>query len=120
VVPACFECNNQYSQIDQEIRDAIGIMNDKNKDQNEMTRKSVKSIMRRSNWVDRLFFSEDGKVIAVDFSYDEFKKLHIKNFKGAFYHKYGRPLPENFVVEVIAEGDEGNQKLVGAGKVFFD
>jgi hypothetical protein len=120
VVPACFECNNQYSLIDQEIRDAVGIMNDKNQEQNEMTRKSVKSIMRRSNWVDRLMFSDDGRVMAVNFSYDEFKKLHIKNFKGLFYHKYGRPLPEDFEVEIIAEGDEDNQKLVGIGKIFFE
>lgn len=119
VVPACFECNNQYSQIDQEIRDAIGIMNNNNEEQIEFTRKSVKSIMRRKNWADRLFFSE-GKVLAVDFSYNDFKKLHIKNFKGVFYNKYQRALPKDFEVEIIAEGDEDDEKLMGIGKLFYD
>lgn len=119
VVPACFDCNNKYSQIDQEIRDAIGIMNNNDDNQIELTRKAVKSIMRRKNWADRLFFSE-GKVLAVDFSYNEFKKLHIKNFKGVFYNKYKRPLPKDFEVEIIAEGDEEDEKLMGIGKLFYD
>lgn len=119
VVPACFECNNQYSQIDQEIRDAIGIMNDNDDKQSELTRKSVKSIIRRKNWANRLFF-ENGKVKAVDFSYDDLKKLHIKNFKGIFYNKYGRPLPKDFEVEIIAEGDNEDEKLMGIGKLFYD
>jgi hypothetical protein len=119
VVPACFECNNQYSQIDQEIRDAIGVMNNHNDDQIELTRKSIKSIMRQKNWADRLHFS-DGKVLSVNFSYDDLKKLHIKNFKGVFYAKYKRPLPKDFEVEIIAEGDEENEKLMGIGKLFYD
>lgn len=119
VVPACFECNNQYSQIDQEIRDAIGIMNNNDDKQTELTRKSVKSIMRRKSWADRLFF-DGGKVMAVDFSYDDLKRLHIKNFKGIFFNKYGKPLPKDFEVEIIAEGDDENDKLMGIGKLFYD
>ena len=112
VVPACFECNNKYSKIDQEIRDAIGIMNDNNVQQNELTQKSVKSILRKSDWVDRLHFT-DGKVKAVSFSYGDLKDLHVKNFKGVFFQKYGYPLPDNFEIEIMADGDEENQKLMG-------
>jgi hypothetical protein len=118
-VPACFDCNNDFSKIDQEIRDAIGIMNDKNDLQNEMTRKSVKSIMRKSNWVNRVVSTDDGKAFEVSFSYDDFKKLHIKNFKGLFYHKYGFPLPKEYQVEIIAEGDEEHEKLQNIAKFLY-
>ena len=40
-VPACYSCNNLYSKVDQEIRDAIGIMNEDNMQQHELTRKST-------------------------------------------------------------------------------
>lgn len=119
VVPACHTCNNQYSKIDQEIRDAIGIMNEKNDMQEELTRKSVKSIMRRKNWMDRLHF-DNGKVSAVTFDYNEFKKLHIKNFKGIFYEKFGFPLPNEFEIEIIAEGDEEDQKLMGIAENLYN
>lgn len=117
-VPACHTCNNEYSKIDQEIRDAIGIQNDENEEQQELTRKSVKSIMRRANWLDRLHFS-NGKVIAVTFSYDDFQQLHIKNFKGIFHHKYGSPLPADFEIFTIAEGDEENANLMGIAKSLY-
>ena len=109
-VPACFECNNKYSKIDKEIRDAIGIMNNNDKNQVELTRKAVKSILNEKNWKDRIEIV-NGKVESVTFSYDTFKQLHIKNFKGLFYHKYGIPLTEEFQIEIIAEGDFENDKL---------
>ena len=59
VVPACFDCNNRYSKIDQEIRDAIGIMNEDNELQNEMTAKAVRSIMRNQNWQKGLRWKAD-------------------------------------------------------------
>lgn len=118
-VPACFDCNNRYSRIDQEIRDAIGIMNNDNDLQGELTQKSVRSIMRRKNWMDRVFF-HDGKVVAVSFDYSSFRELHIKNFKGLFFEKYGYPIPEDYGIEIIAEGDEEDQKLMGYAKHLFN
>lgn len=109
-VPACLNCNNQYSKIDEEIRDAIGIMNDDDSKQAELTRKAVESMMRNKDWSSRLDF-KDGRVESVSFSYDTFKRLHIKNFKGLFYDKYGFPLPEEYQIEIIAEGDFENTKL---------
>ncbi|WP_378187512.1 hypothetical protein ACE939_04100 [Aquimarina sp. W85] len=118
-VPACHTCNNQYSKIDQEVRDAIGIMNEDNEEQQELTRKSVKSIMRRRNWMDRVHFS-DGKVVAVSFDYNVFRELHIKNFKGVFYEKYGYPIPDKYGIEIIAEGDEEDQKLMGIAQHLYN
>lgn len=106
-VPACLPCNNSYSKIDQEIRDAIGILNDKNDLLNELTKKSVASIMRRKNWKDRVIIGENGTEIEVSFSYNEFKTLHIKNFKGLFYSKYGFPISPEYKIDIISEYEEG-------------
>lgn len=32
--------------------------------------------------------------------------MHVKHFKGLFCHKYGEPLPENYSIEIIADGDD--------------
>jgi hypothetical protein len=118
-VPSCFDCNNDFSKIDQEIRDAIGIMNENNDLQSEMTRKAVKSIMRRSNWINRVVSVDDGRAFEVSFSYDDFEKLHIKNFKGLFYAKYGFPIPNDYEIKIIAEGDEDNDKLQSIAKFLY-
>lgn len=56
VVPACFDCNNQYSQIDQEIRDAIGIMNNHNDDQIELTRNRLNQLcVKKIGLIDCIF-----------------------------------------------------------------
>ncbi|MEM0575521.1 hypothetical protein [Flavobacterium polysaccharolyticum] len=111
-VPACYECNvGLYSKIDQEIRDAVGILNESDDLKSELTAKAVRSIMRNSNWKDRVFFIDDGKSIDVSFSYNDMESLHIKNFKGLYYAKYGQPISEEFDIKVIAEGDENNKKL---------
>jgi len=118
-VPACHTCNNEYSKIDQEIRDAIGVINEDNEKQKEITRKAAKSITRNRNWTDRINF-RNGQVASVSFSYNKFKKLHIKNFKGLFYHKYGFPIPENYEIAIIAEGDEGDKKLMGIAQNWYN
>jgi len=111
-IPACYDCNiGLYSKIDHEIRDAIGILNEKDDLKNEMTEKAVRSIMRKSNWKERVFSIDGGTGLEVSFSYDDIEKLHIKNFKGLFYSKYGHTIPDNYEIRIIAEGDEENEKL---------
>ena len=113
VIPACFECNNQYSEIDQEIRDAIGILNNDNDLQKEVTRQAVKSIMRKNNWKKRVGFGNDVlENISVTFKYDTLRELHLKNFKDIFFYEYKYPLPNNYNLEIIAEGDETDPKFV--------
>ncbi|WES95741.1 hypothetical protein P2W68_12820 [Chryseobacterium arthrosphaerae] len=117
VVPACFDCNNQYSQIDQEIRDVIGILNNNNELQKEVTRQAVKSIMRKSNWVNRVGMGEELQNISVSFKYDDLRELHLKNFKGIFFYNYNFPLPQNFNLEIIAEGDDADERFVEIKKM---
>jgi hypothetical protein len=52
-VPACYDCNQLYSKIDQEIRDSLAVKSDSEEQKKIMTGKGVRSILRRSNWRDR-------------------------------------------------------------------
>lgn len=117
-VPACYSCNQFYSKVDQEIRDALAIKSDNLEQKRRMTEKGVRSILRRSNWRDRSYFNNEGKVIAVDFSYDDLKQIHIKNFKALFFRKYGFPVPDNFDIEIVSDGDD--DKKVDRAKVLYD
>lgn len=119
-VPACEGCNNRYSKVDQEIRDAIGIMNENNTKQLALTKKAVKSIFRNGNWANRVSDLDDPKKFSVSFDYYDLEKLHIKNFKGLFYHKYGRPIGNDFDFKTIAEGDENDQKLQNIKTQFME
>jgi hypothetical protein len=105
-VPACVICNNLYSKIDQEIRDALAVKNDDPQQRKDLTNKGVRSILRRANWTDRTHFNSNGQVIAVNFSYSDLRKIHIKNFKALFFRKYGFPVPGNFEIDIIADGDD--------------
>lgn len=116
-VPACRTCNNLYSKIDQEIRDAIAIKSDNIEERQALIGKGVRSIMRHSNWKDRTHIDISGNVIAVDFSYANLRELHIKNFKALFYRKYGFPVPGDFIIEIIADGDEN---LIGTAQFLHD
>ena len=118
-VPACYDCNiGLYSKIDQEIRDAIGIQNENDDWQNEMTDKAVGSSMRKCSWKEWGFSLDNGKSFEVSFSYNDIEKLHIKNFKGLFYSKYGEPISNEYEIKIIAEGDEENEKLQRVNKYF--
>jgi hypothetical protein len=104
-VPACFDCNNLYSKIDQELRDALAVKSEGPQQKQDLTGKGVRSILRRSNWKDRAYLNNEGQVIAVDFNYGELRQLHIKNFKALFFRKYGFPVPADFEIDIIADGD---------------
>ncbi len=116
-VPACFVCNNLYSKIDQEIRDALAIKSDDPQQKKDLTGKGVRSILRRSNWSHRTHFNNNGQVVAVDFNYGDLRQLHIKNFKALFFRKYGFPVPENFIIDIIADGDDDK---IETAQVFHD
>ncbi|WP_156039959.1 hypothetical protein [Aureispira sp. CCB-QB1] len=113
-VPACYPCNQKYSKIDNEIRDALGVINESDEKQKELSRKAAKSILQNiKGRTNRLHFDESGNIEAVEFNYNDFKTLAIKDFKGLFYKKYGFPLPKNWKVEIIADF-ENNSNLDAA------
>lgn len=118
-VKACQACNSRYSKIDNELRDAIGMMNENNPLQKDLTGKAVRSILRKKDWIERFDF-QNGSLPGVHFSYDDFKKLHIKNFKGTFYSIFGFPLPTDFEIGVVSEGDESSTEVMKFAQAFYN
>lgn len=118
-VSACLSCNNKYSKSDNVIRDVIGIINNNNIQQNELTRQAVKSLFRKNDWAERISVNQNQPPFLVSFDYDQIKDHHIKNFKGLFYHKFGYNLPKDFEVTSIGEGDENDYEQMKFREILF-
>jgi hypothetical protein len=109
-VPAHKTCNNMFSIIDQELRDAIGTLTENQTDRLELVSKSIKSILRGKDG-DKRISSENGELF-VEFDYNKLERLFIKNFKGVFFHEFGQPIPEDRkIVVTIGEGIGEEEKL---------
>lgn len=115
-VPGCYTCNHEYAKIDQELRDFIGIINNDNDSQLELTAKAVRNITRVKDFWKRLSLLDGG--LEVEFNLDSLAKIHKKHFKGLFYHKYRIPLSKEYEIRVIADGDEHDSKLVEYVNIF--
>lgn len=109
-VPACFNCNQKYSKIDQEIRDLIAVKSDNSDELKDLTGKGVRSIFRRKSWKERVHTDSNGNTKAVSFDYNQLCDLHVKNFKALFFKKYGFPLPNEYKISIGTEGDELDEK----------
>ena len=48
-VPACYDCNQEYSKIDDYLRDVIGFVNESDPQKAEMTRQAVKKVLANKN-----------------------------------------------------------------------
>ena len=121
-VPACFKCNNQYSKVDEEFRNWLGVMSNR-KENNTITDKSVYAFMRKNSNVSRLRYDLWGKVIGVEFKEQRILDFHRKNFKGLFYHQYAEPLPSDYNLIVnIDEDDKSDltQEVIGYLKKNFE
>lgn len=93
-VPGCKKCNAEYSAIDDEMRDAIGVMNEDNDLQDEITKKAIKNMAQKKTLIKNATKTEDDRLAFV-FNYEPFFRYNLKNFKGIFYHKIGCPFPES-------------------------
>lgn len=100
-VPSCRKCNDDFAKIESDLRDLIGVANDNNEKQQELTRKGVKSIFNKSNWKERLYTDEQGKVRGVEFDYSKLEINHIKNFKGIYYDEFKQIVPQNYRINVV-------------------
>jgi hypothetical protein len=115
-IPAHKVCNQYYSKIDQELRNAIGVMTNNQTDKRELVSKSLKSLFSKKDGIERLSF-ENG-TIAMSFNYGILRELHLKNFKGLFFHKYKIPLPERFTIEIVTVGDQEKFPLEQCDQLF--
>jgi hypothetical protein len=111
-VTACFTCNNKYSTIDNEIRDMIGITNDSLTDNAIITGKAVRGLFKQKAF-DRLNFNQLGQVESVTFKLKNALEIHTKNFKGIYFNEYNERIPEEYSINVIADGCENSQMTLG-------
>jgi len=111
-VPACFDCNNKFSNIDNEIRDMIGISNDSLKENQIISEKAVRGMFKQKAF-DKLNFNQHGQVESVTFKLKNALEIHTKNFKGVFFKEYGELVPDGYTIHVIADGCENNQMTLG-------
>ncbi len=121
-VPACFECNNSYSSTDEEFRNMIGVIA-KREANEQLTKKSVKSVLRKKDGYKRLVYESIERIDGVRFDEAHIENFHKKNFKGIFYHQYGKPLPYDFILFVsIDENDcsSATKGIISYLKGFFE
>lgn len=119
-VSACKECNGKYSPTDEEFRNMMGIISKKIED-NKITEKSVRSVLRKDKNLERLHFDSLGKVSGITFSQGTIEEFHVKNVKGLFMHEYGVILPEKYTVVVnIDENDwsDATRGILGFFELF--
>lgn len=96
-VPCCHPCNNEFSKIDSELRDAIAIAKDGSDGNQKFLEKGIKSVVRRKKLGQDYSFDTKAKTYAIDFDYSLFEQMFLKCHKGLFYHKFGVPVDEHFV-----------------------
>ena len=111
-VSACSECNGQYSPNDEEFRNMIGIIA-KKKENNKITEKSVRSILRKDRLGQRLTIDSFGKVSGVTFNEIPIENYHKKNFKGLFYHQYKRFLIDDYKLFVNIDENDWSDFTLG-------
>lgn len=115
-VDACSKCNGGFNPTDEEFRNMIGIIS-KNKENNKLTEKSVRSILRKDKQLTRLDYNGLNKVSGVSFSKGTIEDFHKKNFKGLFKYQYGKVLPDNY--ELWVNIDENDWSDITKGMLGF-
>jgi ribosomal small subunit protein bTHX len=100
-VPACRKCNEEFSVVEGDLRDLIGIANENDNLQEKITESAVRNILSKKEGKERLVQDKRGNVVGVEFDFNKLKPSHIKNFKGVYYKTYGKRFPDSFEVDVI-------------------
>lgn len=103
-VPGCYKCNHEYSLIDDEMRDLIGMMNEEDVLQEAITKKAISNIIQKKDLPDRLLPNRE-----MLFKYEPFIRYNEKNFKGVFYKLFGYPFPSDkygIHTIIVDNGDE--------------
>lgn len=110
-VPACYDCNQSYHDVDEEFRNFIGTIN-KRPAAIGLVKKTTRSIARSKSKTARVLYSVKAKQpIAVKFDMKEIQRYHAKNFKGVFYHNYGFHLTDDY--KIVVHCDETDKRPSG-------
>ena len=105
VVPACHNCNNTYSPLDEDFRNFIGTISNV-KENDVISRKAAESMVANTKERNRIYVDSLNQVIGVKFDASQIEKYHIKNFKGLFYYQYGYSLPQDYKFYVSFDNDD--------------
>ena len=110
-VPACYNCNQEYSKIDHTLRDLIGITNENDESLSPMTKSAIRNIfLSKKNGLERLEIDKDG-IPYIGFTIKDIIDIHKKHFKGLFYHKFKCPLPDDFDIQIVCDLDEDKTRI---------
>lgn len=111
-VPACSECNGKYSPTDKEFRNMIGVIA-RRKENQTIVEKATKSFLEKESNLQRLSVNRMGKVTGISFNQTPIEDFHKKNFKGLFYHQYGKCLPDNYKLFVNIDENDYSEFTLG-------
>lgn len=115
-VPACLRCNQEYSRIDDEIRDLIGITNESDIEKKELTAKTVRKIFgNKKDLSKRMSVGKEN--IYFNFNMSTIDKIHLKNFKGIYYIMTKKPLNKIYTLDVYSLGQD--EKKLELGEKFI-
>ncbi|WP_278022329.1 hypothetical protein [Flavobacterium ginsengisoli] len=115
-VPACLKCNQEYSRIDDEIRDLIGVTNESDDEKKELTAKTIRKIFgNKKDLNKRMSIGKDS--IYFNFNMTTIDKIHFKNFKGIYYTITKQPLNEIYSLDVYSLGQD--EKKLELGEKFI-
>lgn len=111
-VPACERCNGDYSKIDDELRDLVGIINENDSDKIELTKNAVKKIMSNKKTRSEKVMFENNSIF-VSFNAINLDSLHKKNFKGIYTKKTGTPLLDKYLIDIYSDGHDEKKLDLG-------
>jgi hypothetical protein len=104
VVPSCLDCNNGSSIIDEEFRNLIGVASNYSY-LNSISSNAAESMIKNGQF-NRILVDEFGNIKGVRFNKELINKNHIKVFKGLFFHKYKKPISNEY--QIISTIDPTN------------
>lgn len=111
-VPACEKCNGDYSKIDDELRDVIGIINENDSTKIGLTKNAVKKIMsNRKTRSEKITI--EGDSLFISFDANVLDDLHKKNFKGIYTKITNLPLSEKYSIDVYSDGQDEKKLALG-------
>jgi len=111
-VTACFDCNNQYSPTDEEFRNMIGIIA-KNKENNEIKNKTIRSLKRKNPKSQLLDFDSLRELSGITFNGIPIENFHKKIFKGLFFHQYGKAITDDYELFVNIDQSDWSPATMG-------
>ena len=115
-VPACYDCNQEYSKIDDQLRDLIGVINENDPQKAEITKNTIKKILVNKKELNKRMLIKENN-IWFTFDMNLIDKLHKKNFKGIYYKISNQPLPDFFKLDVYSLGQD--LKKLELGETFI-